>query len=168
MCEHHKTTRQLARNLLVRLAVILGAVVVTFGFVLGITVHYGNNMYPAVRDGDLVLSLRVEKPYVNAAVLYRHEGATCVGRVVAMEGHVVDISDEGVLLVNGIAPAEEVFYPTLPAEESSVTYPYTVGPGEVFVLNGFRTDATDSRTFGAVRTDDVMGPLLLVLRRRGF
>lgn len=55
-----------------------------FTFVLGVTIHYGSNMYPMVRDGNLVFSLRLQKPYINAAVLYKHEGKTPVGRVIAL------------------------------------------------------------------------------------
>lgn len=163
-----RTTKQLVLRLLVKVAVITLATIATLSLVLGVEVHYGNNMFPAVRDGDLLVSLRVQEPFINAAVLYHHDGKTCVGRVIALEGHTVDITKEGALLVNGIAPAEEVFYATFPAEDSGVTYPYTVGTGEVFVLNDFRSDINDSRAFGAISRDDVMGPLLLVIRRRGF
>ena len=163
-----KTTAQLVAGLAIKIAVIAAAIAVILCFVLGVTIQHGNSMYPAVRDGDLVISLRLQAPAINSAVLYTHDGQTRVGRVVALEGHTVDISDAGVLTVNGIIPSEEVFYPTMPAEGSSVTYPYTVGPHQVFILNDFRSDADDSRTFGAIDENDVMGSLLLTVRRRGF
>ena len=137
-------------------------------FVLGVTIYYGNNMHPALRDGDLIISLRLQRPYLNAAVLYEHYGKTCLGRVVGMPGNVIDISDIGALTVNGIAPAEVVFYPTFRCETSDITYPYTVGEDKVFILNDFRSDTNDSRAFGAVDISDVKGPVLIMLRRRGF
>ena len=162
------TTRQLLVRTLAKCAAIVLAIVLALTFVIGVNVHYGNNMYPALRDGDLLVTLRLSEPHINDAVLYRHEGEVRAGRVVALEGHVVDISDQGVLTVNGIIPSEEVFYPTQRAEESPVGYPLTVGPGEVFILNDFRSDTLDSRTFGPVGKDAVDGTMLLVLRRRGF
>ena len=163
-----KTTAQILTGFLIKLAATALAVWLMFTFVLGITIHYGNNMHPALRDGDLIISLRVQRPFLNAAVLYEHDGKTCLGRVVGMPGNVIDISDVGALTVNGIAPAEEVFYPTYRCETSDITYPYTVGEDKVFILNDFRSDTNDSRAFGAVDISDVKGPVLIMLRRRGF
>lgn len=163
-----KTTKQLVIGLLIKIAVIVLVVWGVFTFVLGITIHYGNNMHPMVRDGDLVITLRLQKPYINAAVMYGHDGKTTVGRVIAMEGSVVDISDNGGITVNGNTPTEEVFYPTYPANGSEIQYPYTVPQGKVFILNDFREDTNDSRSFGAVDTGELKGTLLLTMRRRGF
>ena len=163
-----KTTKQLVIGLLIKIAVIALIIWGVFTFVLGIMIHYGNNMHPMVRDGDLVISLRLQKPYINAAVMYGHDGKTTVGRVIAMEGSVVDISKNGTFTVNGNAPSEEVFYPTYPADGSDIKYPYTVPEGKVFILNDFREDTNDSRSFGAVDTGDLKGTLLLTMRRRGF
>lgn len=163
-----KTTAQLMIGFLIKLAVIALAVWMLFTFVLGLVIHYGNNMHPAIRDGDLIISLRVQRPYLNAAVLYEHDGKMCLGRVVGMPGNTIDISDEGALTVNGTAPAEEVFYPTHRCDTSDISYPYTVGEDQVFILNDFRSDTSDSRMFGAVSMKDVKGPVLLMLRRRSF
>lgn len=163
-----KSTGRLLAGLFIKIMATAAAVWAAFTFVLGLTVHYGNNMYPAVHDGDLVVSFRLQKPYINAAVLYKVDGKTEVGRVIALEGSVVDIAENGSLTVNGVAPSEKVFYATFQADGSPVSFPYTVEPGKVFILNDFREDTNDSRTFGAVDRKDVMGPLLLTMRRRGF
>jgi len=163
-----KTTKQLLIRLIIKIVVIVSVVWGLFAFILGVHIHYGNNMYPAVRDGDLIFSYRLQHPYINSAVLYRHKGKVNVGRVIAMEGSVVDISEKGELTVNGVSPAEEVFYPTYKAEETFVEYPYTVPSGKVFILNDFREDKEDSRNFGAVNIEDLEGPLLFAIRRRGF
>lgn len=163
-----KTTSQLLVGFLIKLAVIALAVWLLFTFVLGLVIHYGNNMHPAIRDGDLIITLRVQRPYLDAAVMYEHDRKSCIGRVVGMPGDEIDISDNGALTVNGIAPAEEVFYPTYRCEASDIAYPYTVGEDQVFILNDFRTDTDDSRSFGAVDMKDVKGPVLIMLRRRGF
>lgn len=163
-----KTTAQLLTGFLIKLTAIVLAVWLLFTFILGLVIHYGNNMHPAIRDGDLIISLRVQRPYLNAAVLYEHDGKMCVGRVVGMPGNTIDISDVGALTVNGTAPAEEVFYPTYRCETSDISYPYTVGEDQVFILNDFRDDTSDSRMFGAVSMKDVKGPVLLMLRRRSF
>lgn len=163
-----KTTSQMLVSLLIKIGVVAAVVFLTFKFVLGFTVYYGNNMHPAVRDGDLIVSLRLQSPYLNAAVMYEHDGETKIGRVVALEGDTVDITDKGELMVNGNIPSEEVFYPTYKAENSGIKFPYTVESGKVFILNDFRNDTKDSRSFGTVDKSDLKGPLLLTMRRRGF
>lgn len=163
-----KTTGQLLVGLLVKLAVAAAVIWAAFTFVLGMSVHYGNNMYPAVHDGDLVVSYRLQKPFINAVVLYRVNGKTEVGRVIALEGSVVDISENGSLTVNGVTPSEEIFYATYQAESSPISFPYTVESGKVFILNDFRQDTNDSRVFGAIARKDLKGPMLFTVRRRNF
>ena len=163
-----KTTKQLIIGVLIKIAAVVLVVWALFTFVLGITIHYGNNMHPMVRDGDLVISLRLQGPFINAAVLYRHDDKTTVGRVVAMEGSVINIDGSGSFTINDNTPTEEVFYPTYPADGSEIKYPYTVPQGKVFILNDFREDTNDSRSFGAVDTGELQGTLLLTMRRRGF
>lgn len=163
-----KSTKQMLLGLLIKIGAIALAVWLLFTFVLGVIIHYGNNMHPMVRDGDLVFSFRLQKPYINAAVLYTHDGKTTVGRVIAMEGSTIDIADNGVFTVNNNVPSEEIFYPTYPADGSEIQYPYTVPAGKVFILNDFREDTNDSRSFGAVDVGDLKGTLLLTIRRRGF
>ena len=60
------STKRLAISLLIKIAAIALAVWLVFTFVLGITINYGNNMHPAVNDGDLVITLKLQRPYLNA------------------------------------------------------------------------------------------------------
>lgn len=162
------STKRLLIYLLIKIAVILIVLWFVFAFVLGININHGNNMHPAINDGDLVVSLRLQKPYLNAVVLYRHGGETRTGRVVGLSGNVIDITENGELLINNALASEDIYYPTHKAENSDIQFPYTVEDGKAFILNDFREDTNDSRSFGAVDFEDIDGPLLIVLRRRGF
>ena len=162
------STKRLAINLMIKIAAIALAVWLVLAFVIGITINYGNNMHPAVNDGDLVITLKLQRPYLNAAVLYRHDGKTRTGRVVGLPGNIIELSENGELLVNGAIASEDIYYPTYKAENSTVSFPYTVEEGKAFILNDYRKDTLDSRSFGAVDLSDIDGPLILSLRRRGF
>ena len=162
------STKRLAISLLIKIAAIALAVWLVFTFVLGITINYGSNMHPAVNDGDLVVSLKLQRPFLNAAVLYRHDGKMRAGRVVGLPGNIIDISEKGELYVNNAIASEDIFYPTYKAEGSAVSFPDTVEEGKAFILNDHREDTDDSRTFGAVDMKDIDGPFLFTLRRRGF
>lgn len=162
------STKRLIIKLFVKLGIIALAIWVALSFVLSITIMSGNQMYPAIKDGDLVIALRLQRPYLNAAVLYENENRKCVGRVIGLPGSVIDISDNGALMVNGVIPSEEVFYPTFKAKGSNVEFPLTVGNNQVFILNDFRDNTNDSRVYGLFDMKNVQGNILLVIRRRGF
>ena len=78
----------------------------------------------------------------------------------------VSINDSYVM-VNGYGITEDVVYPTT-SEGAAVTFPYVVQDGAVFVMNDFRDDIKDSRTYGAIPLENCEGKVILVIRRRGI
>jgi signal peptidase I len=125
-------------------------------------------MYPKLRDGDLVLYYRLEKNYqIGDVVTFELNDSTFYCRIVAQGGDVVEVNEDGQLLVNGSVQQEEIFYPTEP-QEGDVTYPYTVESDSYFVLCDYRTIGFDSRTHGTIPKSDLDGKIITVLRRRGI
>lgn len=154
------------RNFLLKLAAIGLTLYLTLTFVLGVYRMNGNEMYPAVRDGDLCITYRLDAYYSRDIVAYATEDGIRFARVVARAGDVVD-ADRGGLVINGLHPMEEIFYPT-DMEGISISLPCEVGEGEVFVLNDFRSNRSDSRRYGLISADELEGKIILILRRRGF
>ena len=156
-----------ARSLAVRLAVFAAVLWVLLTQVYLVTQVSGNEMFPAVKDGDLLVAYRLQRRWAqDDVVLYRQGDALCVGRVAAVGGDVVLLDDSGELRVNGTLHTGEILYATYPAE--GLTYPYTVPEGCLFVLCDYRTQGQDSRHFGAVPADSVAGKVITLLRRRGL
>lgn len=144
------------------------AVLVCFVFVFGVYVQKGTDMYPRIRDGDLIFFFRLDKSHViNDVLTYEVDGKRYTGRYVAMEGDVVDINEKGQLLVNGNVQIEEVYYPTFKMG-TDIVYPYKVPEDHLFMLGDFRTNATDSRSLGAIQQDDIDGKVITFIRRRGI
>jgi signal peptidase I len=165
--DRNESGKKALRDLAMRIGVYVLVVILIFTFVLDIKIQYGNNMYPAIRDGELIITNRLAHSDVEAPVIYKHDGKKKIGRIIATSGQVVRISGNGTLLINGVQPAEEIFYKTSKAD-STIKYPYTVPSGHVFILNDYRSDMNDSRTYGAISLSDVHGPVLLTIKRRGF
>ena len=89
-------------------------------------------------------------------------------RVVAGPGDKVEISEGERLIVNGNAVVESgIFYPT-PEYAGFVEYPLELGEGEYFVLADYRNGGADSRFFGAVREDEILGTVITILRRNNL
>lgn len=137
-------------------------------FVFGIYIQTGEDMYPRVRDGDLVLFYRMDKEYdIDDVLTFTADETRYTARYVAMAGDVIDITDEGQLVINGNIQQEEIYYATFQME-SSIEYPYTVPENCVFLLGDFRTNAVDSRIYGAVSIDNIDGKIITIIRRRGI
>lgn len=129
----------------------------------------GNDMFPAVKDGDVMFGYRLEQDYMkDDVVIYERDGQLHCGRVVAKGNDVVSIDEDGTVMVNGTTQSGEIMYPTYINEDSSITYPYTVSENCVFILGDYRTKAEDSRYFGEISLNDVEGKVITILRRRGL
>ena len=137
-------------------------------YVFGIFLMSGNYMFPAIRDGDLAITYKLESPISNECIVYEHDGKAYFGRLIARAGDVIDITENGELLLNGNRPSEQVFYTTHQEPTSGIVFPYTVPENGVFVLNDFRDETYDSRVIGAISEDDIRGRIIFVIRRRGF
>lgn len=132
-----------------------------------ITQVKGNSMFPALKDGDLLIAFRMQRDYAKKDVIvYTVDGETHIGRILARETDFVMLDDSGNLLVNGTTQTGEIMYPTYAKEAYS--YPLAIPEGHVFVLGDYRTQTEDSRDFGPISMEDVEGKIITILRRRGI
>lgn len=174
-----------------KLAILVAVFAAIFHFVFGIHYLRGNYMFPALRDGDLVMTYKLEEAVKNDVVLYDMNGEERLGRIVGYAGDTIEFSVDGELMVNGCVASEEIFYPTTEQNETknysetndtetkndgesetsdaSEKDVYTVPEGTVYILNDYRSEGTtDSRNFGAVSKSALKGKIFLMIRRRGF
>lgn len=140
---------------------------VLFTQVLLVTQANGTVMFPAIKDGDLVIGFRLHQSYVkDDVVVYKVDGIRYIGRIIARQTDVVSMDDSGTLLVNGTAQGGEILYPTYAKEE--IENPYRVPENHIFVLGDYRTHTQDSRDFGSISLDNVEGKVITIVRRRGL
>jgi len=166
-------TRAGYRRLAVRLIYLAVIFYLLFTYCFLITQCHGQDMFPALKDGDLCVVFRTqmqrlfgEKIVADDIIAYRTDGKRAFGRVVAVAGDVVMIGDSGSLMVNGVTEGGDIVFPTY--ADGELEYPYKVPDGCVFVLGDRRVSTTDSRTLGPIPLDSVEGKLITILRRRGL
>lgn len=154
-------------GLVLRVAVIALVLYLILSQMFLITQAKGNEMFPSVKDGDLMIGFRLEKSYVkDDVVVYEINGEMRTGRIVAVGSDVITFSDNGSMMVNGTTQGQDIMYPTYAKE--GIEYPFCVPDGCVFVMGDYRTQAEDSRDFGAVPIEDVKCKIITVLRRRSL
>ena len=124
-----------------------------------IRVH-ADSMQPTLHSGDELiidrLSLALRAPHRGEIVVANSpEGGLVVKRVAAVGGDSVGIED-GVLVVNGKQQREK--YVDYASIDGVYFGPVDVPRGDVFLLGDNRGNSEDSRDFGAVPEDDVVGP----------
>jgi signal peptidase I len=160
---------------ILRLAIFLLVIWILFFQVVGVARVPNGDMYPRLDAGDMILYYRLDKDVkAQDVVIFRKatpdsdKPQTFVGRVVAVAGDTVEITDGGSLIVNGNYVSEpNIFYSTMPYE-GFVEYPITLVPNQCFVLVDSRNGGTDSRYFGPVQKSELAGTVITVLRRNNL
>ena len=152
-------------RLLAKACAVCAAAWISLTFLIGVYPVRGNGMFPMCRDGDLAVTARVGGYRIGQVVSYRIGGTRCFGRIVAGAGDTVEISPDGGYTVNGLIPAEEVFYATA---DPGGDYPLTLAEGEWFLLCDHRPDTADSRSAGPLTADDMDGYIVFLFRCRSF
>lgn len=160
------------QRLLLRVGILILVIWALFFQIVGLTHMPGEDMYPRVDAGDMVMFYRLDKN-VSAQDVIVLEKATpdsggkvemFVSRVVAVAGDTVEVTDGGVI-INGNHMVENNIYSTTTAYEGYTQYPLTLGEGQCFVLADSRDGGTDSRYFGPVDKSEIKGTVITVLRR---
>ena len=157
------------RNFLVRLFLLITVIGILFGVVFGLTPMANADMQPAVCAGDLMLYYRLDKNLKSDdVVVFQKEGIQYAGRIVAVPGDVVEITDESDLMVNKSTVMEDNIFYTTPAYDSEVEYPLALKEDQYFILCDNREGANDSRSFGVVDTSEIKGKVMTRVRRSGI
>ena len=157
------------RNFLVRLFLLITVIGILFGVVFGLTPMANADMQPAVCAGDLMLYYRLDKNLKSDdVVVFQKEGIQYTGRIVAVPGDVVEITDESELMVNKNTVMEDNIFYTTPAYDSEVEYPLALKEDQYFILCDNREGAKDSRSFGVVDTSEIKEKVITIVRRSGI
>ncbi|MDR1087711.1 MAG: signal peptidase I [Coriobacteriales bacterium] len=133
------------------------------------------SMETTIMTGDKLLADKVSlnwEPVQNSDIVVFADkimpGRVLVKRVIATGGQVVDIKN-GMVYVDG-NPLYEPYVngvETHPLEQHynnmSISYPYTVPEGHLWVMGDNRENSADSRYFGTIQEDTVYGRAMMVI-----
>ena len=104
----------------------------------------GNSMFPALREGEIVVCIRDGTPEPGELVSFYLGNKLLVKRCIAGSGQQVEITEAGQVLVDGNVLTES-YVAALARGEGDVQYPCVVPEGQFFCLGDKRDTSVDSR-----------------------
>lgn len=123
------------------------------------------SMLPTLKENDLIivnkLTYRFNEPKRGDIVVFRPPNGSnvfYVKRIVAIPGETVEVKN-GELMINGVPLKEEYVSIATPG----VFGPRTLSVGEYFVMGDHRNNSLDSREFGPIHKEAIVGKAALIL-----
>lgn len=155
--------------LLLNCLIVISVLWILCGWIVGLMNAPNEDMSPSIRAKDLLLYYRLERTYhaQDVVVLVKND-TTYIGRIVAAGGDTVDITDSARLSINGNIVSEPQIHADTPRFEGFLEYPVALDAQEYFVLCDARGGSEDSRYYGTVRSDEIRGKVVLIVRRSGI
>lgn len=150
--------------------VTIGAVIAIRYFLVQPFLVSGGSMDPTFANGDYLLidqlTYRFRQPERGEVIVFKNEqGTYFIKRVIGLPGETVKVQDGTVEIVNkensgGYALDESYLPAGLPTAGTSDV---TLGEGEYFVMGDNRPYSYDSRSWGAIEDEEIVGIVRLRL-----
>ena len=153
-------------ELTVKIVVFLSMLFIIFGFVIGVTTQDSDSMSPNIKFHDVVLYSKINTDYtIRDVVVYKHDGELYIGRLVGTPNNSIYVSQSGSVFQNNYLVIETNIYST---DNSEVDYKVDLGENQYYVLCDNREYHTDSRDFGPIDRSQIVGVVILDVRRFGL
>ena len=122
---------------------------------------YGSSMSPTLEPSDLVLSVKNEKLETGDVVAFYQGNKLLIKRVIATSGQWVDISNDGVVTVDGQV-LDESYIKELSLGNCDIELPHQVKEAHYFIMGDNRDTSLDSRanTIGDIAEEQIEGKVV--------
>jgi signal peptidase I len=144
------------------LVVVAAAALLLASTIFRVMRVYGTSMENTLSQRDILIGLHASTYQQGDIIAFYNNNKVLIKRVIATAGDRVELDEDGNVYVNGQLLDE----PYLDAKDygiCDITYPVTVGDGQVFVLGDNRATALDSRAsaIGNVSTENIICKVVL-------
>lgn len=126
----------------------------------------GHSMMPTLQDQQYILVNRAaylfQPPQRGDVIVFEYPldpTQDYVKRIIGIPGDRVQVEQDGTVMVNGVTLQEPY---TTPSPNPYIPTDLVVGPNHYFVLGDNRGDSSDSRVWGPVPRQNIIGKALLV------
>lgn len=119
----------------------------------------GDSMDNTLSEGDIVVAHRTTDVHEGDLVIFNTVGRkTLIKRVIGMPGDVIEITEDGVVSVNG-QTLNEYYVKDMALGECDIEFPFKVPGSRYFVMGDHRDVSLDSRNtaIGCIAPEQIIG-----------
>ena len=122
---------------------------------------YSSSMSPQLEGEDIVVCRSTQDIDRGDVVAFYYNNKILVKRCIGVGGDQIEIDEDGYVSVNGQS-LEESYITDRTRGECSITFPYQVPEGGIFVMSDLRSNSADSRNaaIGCVTDEQILGKLV--------
>jgi len=142
------------------LAVVLVSIYVIYGFIAQPFLVQGASMEPNFSSGDYLLvdelTYKLRAPERGEVIVFRNpnnESEFFIKRIIGLPGEQVIVSDGKVLIDGEVLPEKYL----VPGVEVIGEHVFQLGEGQYFVMGDNRPQSYDSRRWGPLKSDLIVG-----------
>ena len=122
---------------------------------------FGSSMTPTLREGEIVVSIKVNEMEPGDIVAFYYGNKVLIKRYIAGPGSWVEVLEDGTVLVDDKV-LEEPYLTQKAFGISDLEFPYQVPEGTYFLMGDQRETSVDSRhsSVGCVAEDQIVGKIV--------
>lgn len=152
------------RSTVYLLITVAAAAVLAATLFLPVLQIYGSSMSPTLIEGDVVLSVKVNRFKQSDVVAFYYGNKLLVKRYIAGAGQWIDMDENGVITVDGVT-LQEPYVDTLSCGNADITFPYQVPENKYFLIGDHRSVSVDSRhsVVGSIAKENIVGKIVFCL-----
>jgi len=158
---YRRNYRGVLRSTIYTLITVSALAVLVAVLLLPVLRIYGSSMNPTLNEKDIVISLKGSSFQTGDIVAFYYNNKILVKRVIAQAGDMVNVLEDGTVIVNG-RELDEPYVSQKALGECDLEFPYQVPESRYFLMGDHRETSVDSRSsmVGCISNEQLVGKIV--------